>query len=75
MATTDDIAALAYQMQEAQMQGDLWEEKVIDLLARYLPGELPEDADPMAVLENLLAAWADELETLRSKTIAGLFGP
>jgi hypothetical protein len=75
MATSDDIAALAFQMQEAQMQGDLWEEKVIDLLARYLPGELPEDADPMAVLENLLAAWADELETLRSKTIAGLFGP
>ena len=75
LATGEDIAALAFQVQEIQMQGDLWEEQVVALLERYLPGELPDDADPMAVLEKLMASWADELESLRRQTIAGLFGP
>jgi hypothetical protein len=74
-ATDEDIAALAFQVQEIQMQGDLWEEKVIELLERYVPGELPEDVEPMMVLEKLLASWADELESLRRQTITGLFGP
>jgi hypothetical protein len=73
LATDEDIAALAFQMQEAQMRGDLWEEKVVELLKRYLPGELSEDADSMVVLENLLASWHEELERLRGETIAGLF--
>jgi len=73
LATGEDIAALAFQMQEAQMRGDLWEEKVDELLACYLPGELPEDADTTAVLENLLASWHEELERLRREAIAGLF--
>jgi len=74
-ATDEDIAALTFQVQEIQMQGDLWEEKVIELLERYVPGELPEDVEPMMVLEKLLASWADELESLRRQTITGLFGP
>ena len=53
-ATDEDIAALAFQVQEIQMQGDLWEEKVIELLERYVPGELLEDVEPMMVLEKLL---------------------
>jgi len=73
LATDDNRAALAFQMQEARMQGDLWEEEVVALLQRYLPGQLPPDADPMAALENLLASWSDELEALRSKTLAGFF--
>ena len=74
LATGEDVAALAFQLQEAQMQGDLWEEKIVELLERYLPGQLPEDADPMMVLEKLLATWAEELEQLRRETIAGVFG-
>jgi hypothetical protein len=73
LATGEDVAALAFQLQEAQMQGDLWEEKIIELLERYLPGQLPEDADPMLVLEKLLAAWDEELNQLRRETIAGVF--
>ena len=73
LATGEDVAALAFQLQEAQMQGDLWEEKIVELLERYLPGQLPEDADPVMVLEKLLAAWAEELEQLRRETIAGVF--
>jgi hypothetical protein len=72
-ATGEDMAALAFQWQEAQMQGDLWEEKIIELLERYLPGQLPEDADPMLVLEKLLAAWDEELNQLRRETIARVF--
>ncbi len=74
-ATADDIAALAFQVQEIRMQEDLREETIMALLQRYLPGELPDDADPMTVLETLLASWANELETLRKQTMAGLFGP
>ena len=73
LATAEDVAALAFQLQEAQMQGDLWEEKVIALLEHYLPGQLPEDADPMLVLEKLLASWNEELEQLRAESMARLF--
>ena len=73
LATAEDVAALAFQLQEAQMQGDLWEEKVIALLERYLPGQLPEDADPMLALEKLLASWHEELEQLRRESLARLF--
>ncbi len=75
LATADDLEALAFQMQEVGMALDLWEERIMELLQRYLPGEVPEDADPMVMLENLLASWHEELEKLRSETIAGLFGP
>ncbi len=75
LATAEDLEALAFQLQEVAMANDLWEERVLALLQRYLPGEVPEDADAMILLEHLLAAWDEELERLRRKTIAGLFGP
>jgi hypothetical protein len=75
LATGEDVGMLAFQLQEAQMQGDLWEEKIIELLNRYLPGQLPDDTDAMAVLENLLASWDVELRNMRRETFAGLFGP
>jgi hypothetical protein len=75
MATGEQIAALAFQVQEIQMQSDLWEEKVMELLENYLPGQLPADVDPMAALEMLLASWADELESLRRQAMAELFNP
>ncbi|HEY81472.1 MAG TPA: M23 family metallopeptidase [Caldilineae bacterium] len=74
-ATVEDLESLAFQLQETTMALELWEERVIELLQRHLPGEVPEDADPMVMLENLLAAWDEELNKLRGETIAGLFGP
>ena len=73
LATGADVAALTFQLQEAQMQGDLWQENIIELLEQYLPGKLPEDADPVLVLDKLLASWSEELEELRRETIAGMF--
>ncbi len=61
LATADDVAAVAFQLQETTMALELWEERIAQLLARYLPGELPEDADLMATLERLLASWEEEL--------------
>ncbi|HHB91325.1 MAG TPA: M23 family metallopeptidase [Anaerolineae bacterium] len=75
LATAEDLEALAFQLQEMTMALDLWEERIMALLQRYLPGEVPEDADLMVLLENLLASWNEELEKLRGETIAGLFGP
>ncbi len=72
-ATREDLEALAFQLQEAEMARELWEESVYNLLQRFLPGEVPEDANLMAMLENLLASWGDELDRLRGETIAGLF--
>ncbi len=50
---------------ELQEMADLWREGVQNLLQKYLPGELPPDAEVLAMLEALLASWADELERLR----------
>ena len=71
--TGDDVTALAFQLQEMKMQGDLWEEKIIELLERYLPGQLPEDADPMLALEKLMDSWSEELKQLQKQIIARAF--
>ncbi len=73
-ALPPDRAALIFQLQELLMQNELWREKVIYLLQRYLPGDLPADADPMAVLEKLMSSWHEELQSLRSQSISQLFG-
>jgi len=72
-SSKDTLEILAFQLQEVQMQGDLWQEQVYNLLQRYLPGDIPPDADLLATLENLMDSWHEELETLRGQTIAKLF--
>jgi hypothetical protein len=69
LTAEEDLEARIFQLQEARLAGDLWVEEVHRLLERYLPGEVPEDADLMAVLENLLATWHQELERLRSESM------
>jgi hypothetical protein len=69
----DDLEILAFQLQEVLMQGDLWQEQVYALLQRYLPGDIPADADLLATLEKLMESWHNDLETLRGQAIAELF--
>ena len=68
-----DIEALTFDLQELKFQADLWEEKVSELLQRYLPGDLPDDADAMAALEQLLASWDEDLRKVRHSMIANTF--
>ena len=69
----EDLKNLVFQLREAKMRVDLWEEKIVELLERYLPGKLPDDADVMVVLESLLESWDEDLQKVRHQTLAGMF--
>ena len=71
----ESLEARVFQLQEARMAGALWEEEALKLLERYLPGQVPEDADLMALLDKLLASWHQELERLRAQALAPWLKP
>ncbi len=58
---------------ELMEMADLWRESVQSLLQRYLPGEMPSDADVLTMLDALLSSWAQELESLRKAEIDRYF--
>ena len=75
LASAEDVEAVAFQLQETGMALALWEDRVYDLLQRYLPGQIPEDADLLRMLEQLLASWHEELTRSREERIASMFAP
>lgn len=53
-ALADAQAGFAFQRQELLAQAELYREQIMALLRRYVPGQLPPNADPLAMLETLL---------------------
>ncbi|NOX63320.1 MAG: peptidoglycan DD-metalloendopeptidase family protein [Chloroflexi bacterium] len=52
---------MEFERQELTQQADLWREAVTALVQRYLPGQLPADADVLATLEALMESWYEQL--------------
>lgn len=72
-ALQDAQGSFEFERTELHQTADLWREGVQDLLKQYLPGELPPDADVLAMLTALIESWAQELDVRRRAEIDRYF--
>lgn len=64
-----------FERQELTQQADLWQESIVTLVQRYMPGQMPGNVDVLTTLEALIQSWSTELEQLRREKIASFFAP